>query len=308
MTNKGLRGSSACSVALTALCLVLSSSSLLQAGLATEAEKENLKRYLTGKAIVPKVDFPVAEALVVVWNGDYDREFYLKTLRIGPPSVLRGERATIREVEVRKDNVVLNVNSGGSVFAYDWKDAEKQRLFELGTRIQIHFGRKLTSTDVRPEKIVQALRNVATVEGEVTADAMESRPDEKFGDGAPPPVVPPPPPQPGSEPKVELVAAEVQPAEIRKGEKVTVKLSFQVAGLASAQETAVNVRLQVLFDGNALLTNPRKDALQKGNGLHAHEIQFPIPGSAQPGSYTFQVWLVTDFGQWGRDLVLLVKE
>jgi hypothetical protein len=294
---------------LTMACLLLFTSAPSWAGLATEAEKENLKRTFTGKAIVPKIDFPVAEALVVVWNGDYDREFYLKTLRIGPPSILRGERATIREVEVRKDNVVLNVNGRGSVFAFDWKDANKQRLFDLGTRIQIHFGRKLTSTDVRPEKIVEALRNVATIEGEAATSTIESRPDEKFGDGTTAPVVPPPTPPSVREPKVELVAVEVQPAVIRKGEKVTVKLSFQVTGLSSAEDTiAVDVRLQVFFDSKTLLTTPRKDSLQKGNGLHTHEIQFPIPDSAQPGPYTLQVWLVTDFGQWGRDVVLLVKE
>ena len=306
---KGTRRVYSRNLLLTAACLFLYSSAPLWAGLATEGEKESLKRHFTGKGIIAKVDFPVAEALVVVWNGDYDREFYLNTLKIGPPSVLRGERATIREVEVRKDNVVLNVNGGGSVFAFDWKDAGKQRLFELGTRIQIHFGRKLTSTDVRPEKIVQALRNVATVEGEEAARTIESKPDEVFGDGTPPPAVPQATSQPETEPEVELIGVEIQPAVTQKGEKVAVRLSFQVSGLSSADATAgMDVRLQVYFGGKPLLNNPRKDALQKGNGLHTHEIQFPIPLSAQPGPYTFQIWLVTDYAESAREVVLLVKE
>jgi len=292
-------------VTLTVAGLLLSSSMLLRAGLATEEEKENLKRYFTGKGIVPKIDFPVAEALVVVWNGDYDREFYLKTLRIGPPSVLRGERATIRTVEVKKDNVVLNVNGGGRVFEFDWKGADKGRLFELGTRIQIHFGRKLTSTDVRPEKIVQALRNVASVEGEAETRQIESTPDEVFGADGPAPVLPPA----ASESELELVAAEVQPAVVRRGDKVAVKVSIRVAGLSSADQTiAIDVRLQVYFGDVALLSDPRRDALQMGNGLHSHEIQFPIPQSAKPGPYTFQVWVTTDFAESARDVVLLVKE
>jgi hypothetical protein len=290
---------------LAAACLLLSPSVPLRADVATDAEKENLKRYFTGEGIVPKIDFPVAEALVVVWNGDYDREFYLKTLRIGPPAVLRGERATIREVEVKKDNVVLNVNDGGRVFEFDWKDADKERLFEMGTRIQIHFGRKLTSTDVRPEKIVQALRNVATVEGEAETRRIESRPDEVFGADEPAPALPPA----TSEPELELIAVEVQPAVARKGDKVAVKISVRLAGLPSTdQPVGIDVRLQVFFGDKALLSSPRRDALQKGNGLHTHEIQFPIPLSAQPGPYTFQVGVNTDFAESAREVVLLVKE
>lgn len=283
---------------------------LCWAGEATEQQKEALKRYFTGKRITPKIDLPVLDALWVIWNGTYDRENYLKMLKNAPPSVLRGQTAIIRSVEVKEDHVVLNVNRGGSILDFEYRGASPERLFELGCRIQVHFGRKLTEADVQSVKILNALAEVAQIEGEQMPDTTAAaRPEEVFA------VTPEADSTAGAyevpavseDPKVEFLGADANPAQVSPAESMRIAAHAEVAGIGSGDKIPVEIRFQLFKDGKALLSTPRLLNEEWGSGRNSAFLDFTVPRSATAGPYMFSVTLKAAGREQTREVVFLIK-
>jgi hypothetical protein len=291
-----------------------------QNGPPSKAQIEDINRRFKDRTVTAKIDLPIVRSVYVTPDGEYDRERYADRLASQPPSIPRDDTARLTKIEVDGDKVNVNINGGGmpkprgsAVMVFGGRKSR-------GSRIEIEFGRKVTSADLTPEMIVRAVSRIITIEG-MDASVALARPDELLGPVAATPAATAVPAPPASGPKptashpavapaaqpaktapsaavgatapsrviVEVVSAEVTPTRLRAGDKLALTVHYDVSGLPPRTEASIVEQRQLMFDGKPLFTRALSQTVHRPNGRHSSTFDFNVPGAAKPGVYVFTV-------------------
>ncbi|MGE3843371.1 MAG: hypothetical protein AB7I50_17510 [Vicinamibacterales bacterium] len=278
--------------AIAALMLGLASASAAQ--VSVDDQRKALEQALKNATFTALIDLPIVKSMVVFPSGDLDVKVYREKLKF-PPSIQKGERATIRKVEVEKDRIAVLVHNGGmsSFLNRNHYKNVAWDAYRVGSRIEIPFGRRLTAADLTPEALARTLAGVMTI------DAFPVRAQAP----APAPV----PARPAERTLVELIAVEVQPARARPGDELALTIRVRIGGLASGRTLEIVEERQLSFNGRPLFSTPRRAVESWGNGLHIMTYRFPLPDGAPDGVYTFTGSIRSPLGADSREALFTVS-
>jgi hypothetical protein len=277
-----------------ALVLTLAFAAAAAAQSPTGAQKKALEQAFKNAPFTALIDLPIVNSMVVFPSGDIDAEVYREKLKF-PPSIRKGERATIRTIEVDGDSIEVIIHRGGMMSFLNRNHYKNIAwdAYQVGSRIKIAFGRRLTASDVTPTVVARALSGVLAIDAHpVAVQAAKT---------GLPPAAPP------EAPAAELVAVEVQPSRARPGETVQLIIRVRVGGLAPGRRMEIVEERQLLFDGRPLFSTPRRAAESWANGLHTMTLAFPLPGQAPAGAYTFAGTVRTPLGVETREAIFVVS-
>jgi hypothetical protein len=187
--------------------------------------------------------------------------------------VHRGETGHGVFVYVKKDKLTVGLNKKhGATLNPSW--------------VHILFDRPIGEQDLSPEAIARALDSVVEFRGYEPGTRMAAAFDEGLADAPPGGGTSPAPVERPLGTTVASVRVWTEPATARAGEEVRLFLEYEIQ---APDGSAVAVETRTLsFAGELIPTYPVRDELRKGPGAHTSSYRQPLPGSLEPGVYSYE--------------------
>ncbi|MCX7016831.1 MAG: hypothetical protein NTW86_30450 [Candidatus Sumerlaeota bacterium] len=89
-----------------------------------------------------------------------------------------------------------------------------------------------------------------------------------------------------AKPEVRLVEIALEPSQLKAGESTTMRMTYEVTGLAEGATLSVIERRSIMQDGKELGAWP--ETFDRGNNRITSESKLTVPPDAPPGQYTYQ--------------------
>lgn len=150
--------------------------------------------------------------------------------------------------------------------------------------VNILFDRDVTVDDFDPYKLALAVSSVAEIRGFEPETAIAAAFDQVLEETPEVPTSSAPPPS--TAPTVLSLRVWAEPAQVRPGETVELKLEYQVQAPGGAV-AAVETR-ELSLDGTMMPTYPVSEEISRAAGSYTSNYRQPLPASARPGTYSFE--------------------
>jgi hypothetical protein len=157
----------------------------------------------------------------------------------------------------------------------------KRRVNAAG--VAVVFDRPVRPEDITPEKVARAVASLVTIRGyEPGADvaaafdqALAAAPAEATAAGSS---------ASAAAPMLVALRLGTEPAEVARGGEVSLRLEYELAGVAAERE--VVERVSLLHGERPLPGYPIEARPLRGGGVHQASYAQRIPAAAAPGTYT----------------------
>lgn len=108
-------------------------------------------------------------------------------------------------------------------------------------------------------------------------------------------------------PQVNFLSNEIQPPELRPGEKLQVNSILEVSGLNEGSAVNITLERQLMFQDKPLFSTPKTETQQLTNGQHTIHFEFSVPSSAASGAYKFITTLHAMGADTTRETLFVIR-